>query len=145
MEASSPLSSRSEPFPADQRNPSPSSGGASISSSLPLWPTVDGPLGLTEDDSVAYARKFYRFGFALLPWFWAVNCFYFWPVLSNPRSFPQIRPYIIRSAFGFSVFTALLCTWALTFSLGGERLFGSTWDQLLMYNLANKWGLTGWD
>lgn len=56
------------------------------------WPTIDGPLGPTEEDSEAYARSFFKFGFLLLPWLWAINCYYFWPVIrSNPRSFPRIR------------------------------------------------------
>lgn len=61
-------------------------------SSRSEWPTIDGPLGLSEQDAVGYARKFFGFGFVLLPLLWAVNCYYFSPVLRHPRSFPQIRP-----------------------------------------------------
>ncbi|CAF1696810.1 hypothetical protein Bca4012_000425 [Brassica carinata] len=121
-------------------NPNPLS---SIISSAHVWPTIDGPLGLTEEASVDYARRFYKFGFALLPWLWAVNCFYFWPVLRHSRAFPQIRNYVVRSAVGFSVFTSLLLAWALTFSLGGEQLFGPVWDKLVMYNVADRLGLSG--
>uniref|UniRef100_A0A5B6YLS7 Putative GDP-mannose transporter n=1 Tax=Davidia involucrata TaxID=16924 RepID=A0A5B6YLS7_DAVIN len=119
---------------------------SSSSSSLlgPVWPTIDGPLGLSEEDSVGYARRFFKFGFLLLPWLWAINCFYFWPVLRHSRSFPQIRRYVVGSAVGFMVFTALLSTWALTFAIGGERLFGHVWDELVMYNLADRFGLAGW-
>ncbi|KAJ9182735.1 hypothetical protein P3X46_006694 [Hevea brasiliensis] len=122
----------------------PNSSSNSILSSAPVWPTVDGPLGLSEDESLSYARRFYKFGFALLPWLWAVNCFYFWPVLRHSRAFPRIRPYVVRSAAGFSVFTFLLCSWALTFAIGGEELFGPVWDKLVMYNVADRLGLTGW-
>ncbi|KAM3702666.1 hypothetical protein ACJW30_04G042700 [Castanea mollissima] len=125
-------------------NPSRSPNGNSITGSWPVWPTVDGSLGLSEDESVKYARRFYRFGFAMLPWLWAVNCFYFWPVLRHSRSFPRIRPYVVRSAVGFAVFTALLSSWAFTFAIGGEHLFGPVWDQLVMYKLADKLDLTGW-
>lgn len=45
---------------------------------------------------------------------------------------------------GFAVFTAILSSWALTFAIGGERLFGPVWDKLVMYNLADRLGLTGW-
>lgn len=76
-------------------NPNPNPNGNSITGSWPVWPTVDGSLGLSEDESVKYARRFYRFGFAMLPWLWAVNCFYFWPVLRHSRSFPRIRPCIL--------------------------------------------------
>ena len=87
-------------------NPNPSLNGNSITGSWPVWPTVDGSLGLSEDESVKYARRFYRFGFAMLPWLWAVNCFYFWPVLRHSRSFPSIRPCTLSlslSAFNFSM------------------------------------------
>lgn len=48
-------------------------------------------------------------------------------------------------AVGFTVFTTLLLSWALTFStIGGEQLFGLVWDKLLMYNVAARSGLTGW-
>ncbi|CAN6697414.1 unnamed protein product [Malus baccata var. baccata] len=50
--------------------------------------------------------------------------------------------YVLRSAVGFTVFTALLLSWALTFAIGGEHLFGHVWDQLVMYNLADRLGLT---
>ncbi|KAJ4832220.1 hypothetical protein Tsubulata_045723 [Turnera subulata] len=122
----------------------PTTPSNTILLSTPVWPTIDGPLGLNEDESVAHARRFYKFGYALLPWLWALNCFYFWPVLRHSRSFPRIRPYVVGSAIGFTVFTALLCSWALTFSIGGEALFGSTWDKLVMYNVADRLGLTGW-
>lgn len=57
------------------------------------WTTIDGPLGLSEEESLGQARKFFRFGFLLLPWLWAVNCLYFWPVLrkSSAHSHPQLR------------------------------------------------------
>ncbi|VVB13782.1 unnamed protein product [Arabis nemorensis] len=112
---------------------------------LAVWYRLDDPQFLVarEEGSVDYARRFYKFGFALLPWLWAVNCFYFWPVLRHSRSFPQIRKYVVRSAIGFSVFTALLSAWALTFSIGGEQLFGPVWDKLVMYNVADRLGLSG--
>ncbi|KAJ6805841.1 putative gamma-secretase subunit PEN-2 [Iris pallida] len=115
------------------------------------WPTVDGPLGLSAEEGVGYARSFFRWGFFFLPFLWAVNCFYFWPVLRRspstlPASSPlhQIRPYVMRSAIGFLVFSILLTTWSLTFMIGGEQLFGPVWKDLVMYNLADKLGLTGW-
>lgn len=122
-------------------NPNSSSATAM---SNPGWPTIDGPLGLSEEESVAYARRFFRFGFCLLPWLWALNCFYFWPVLLRSRSFPRLRPYVVGSAAGFTVFTILLSSWALTFIIGGKHLFGHVWDELVMYNVADKLGLTGW-
>nr|XP_043635988.1 probable gamma-secretase subunit PEN-2 [Erigeron canadensis] len=123
----------------NHQNPNPNTS-VIISS----WPTIDGPLGLSEQDSLPHARKFFTFGFFLLPLLWAVNCYYFWPVLRRSTSFPLIRPYVVGSAIGFSVFSALLLSWALTFSIGGERLFGHTWHELVMYNVADRYDLTGW-
>ena len=51
---------------------------------------------------------------------------------------------VVRSAIGFTIFAILLFSWALTFSIGGERLFGPVWDKLVMYNAADELGLTGW-
>ncbi|KAF6173085.1 hypothetical protein GIB67_036062 [Kingdonia uniflora] len=46
----------------------------------PLWPTVDGSLGLSEEESLSYTCRFFNFGSCLLPWLWAMNCYCFWPV-----------------------------------------------------------------
>ncbi|KAK3411432.1 hypothetical protein EUGRSUZ_I00202, partial [Eucalyptus grandis] len=66
-------------------------------------------------------------------------------LLARPRPQALLPSDSPLSAIGFSVFSAVLCAWALTFAIGGEGLFGSVWNQLVMYNLADKWGLTGWD
>lgn len=50
---------------------------------------------------------------------------------------------LIGSAVGFALFTAILSSWAFTFAIGGERLFGHAWNELVMYNVAEKYGLTG--
>ena len=51
---------------------------------------------------------------------------------------------VVRSAIGFTIFTILLSSWALTFSIGGKQLFGPVWDKLVMYNVADELGSTGW-
>ncbi|GAA0179088.1 hypothetical protein LIER_29929 [Lithospermum erythrorhizon] len=111
------------------------------------YPTIDGPFGVSEQDSVEYARRFFTFGFLLLPFLWALNCFYFWPVLRHSRYYshsqPQLRRYVIGSAIGFTVFATVLSTWAFTFAFGGERVIGPVWEDLVMYNVADKWGLSG--
>ncbi|XP_047969264.1 probable gamma-secretase subunit PEN-2 [Salvia hispanica] len=111
------------------------------------WPTIDGPLGLSHEESLTYARRFFKLGFLCLPFLWAVSCFYFWPVLRHPhshQSHPQLRRYLVGSAIGFLLFTTILSSWALTFAIGGERLFGHVWGELVMYNVAEKYGLAGW-
>lgn len=50
---------------------------------------------------------------------------------------------VVGSAIGFAVFSAMLGSWALTFTIGGKRLFGHAWDELVMYNVADRYGLTG--
>lgn len=51
---------------------------------------------------------------------------------------------VLRSAIGFTIFTVFLSIWALIFMIGGKSLFGSVWDDIVMYNVADKLGLTGW-
>ncbi|XP_051139922.1 probable gamma-secretase subunit PEN-2 [Andrographis paniculata] len=111
------------------------------------WPTIDGPLGLSHEESLTYASRFFKLGFLFLPMLWGINCFYFWPILRHPSTYPshpRLRHYLVGSAIGFSLFAAVLCSWAFTFAIGGERLFGHIWSELVMYNFADKYGLTGW-
>ncbi|KAF6167167.1 hypothetical protein GIB67_029805 [Kingdonia uniflora] len=49
---------------------------------------------------------------------------------------------VVGSAIGFTTFNVLLSAWALTFAIGGERLFGPVWGRLVMYNVADRLGLT---
>ncbi|KAI5080371.1 hypothetical protein GOP47_0005850 [Adiantum capillus-veneris] len=105
------------------------------------WLTVDGPLGMRDQEAARrQARNFFYAGFAFLPWLWFVNCFYFWPVLRYHHRSPDplLRSYIVRSAVGFVVCSSLLLTWALTFAIGRERLLGSSWESLAVYELADK-------
>ncbi|KAG2594321.1 hypothetical protein PVAP13_5NG639100 [Panicum virgatum] len=133
--------------------PRQSAAGRRPSSRGPRLPprpaaTVDGPLGLPLEEAEGHARRFFLWGFACLPFLWAINCCYFWPVLrspaaSSPTAFGPIRPYVVRSAIGFIIFSVVLITWATTFIVGGERLFGPVWNDLVMYNVADKLGLSG--
>jgi presenilin enhancer 2 len=90
------------------RSRAPASGGRrppSSSAEVPrrvppppaVWATVDGPLGMPLEDAEGHARRFFLWGFACLPFLWAINCCYFWPVLrspkaSSPAAFATIRP-----------------------------------------------------
>lgn len=74
----------------------PSSTPRSIQSAVCAnqWPTIDGSLGLSVEDSVICARKFFLWGFCLMPLLWAINCFYFWPVLRFcTRSSSSAHPF----------------------------------------------------
>lgn len=92
------LKEMERPAELDNNNTTTNNNNNSSSSSLiggglrQQWPTIDGPLGLSENDSLWYARYFFIFGFFLLPLLWAVNCYLFWPVLIHSRSFPNLRP-----------------------------------------------------
>ncbi|KQK11650.1 probable gamma-secretase subunit PEN-2 [Brachypodium distachyon] len=130
------------------RRPSSSSAFPRRAPPPAVWATVDGPLGMPLEDAEGHARRFFLWGFACLPFLWAINFCYFWPVLrspaaSSPPAFASIRPYVVRSVIGFTIFAAVLLTWATTFIVGGERLFGPAWNDLVMYNVADKLGLTG--
>ena len=75
----------------------PSSRGPRFPPPPAAWATVDGPLGLPLEDAEGHARRFFLWGFACLPFLWAINCCYFWPVLrssaaSSPSAFAHIRP-----------------------------------------------------
>ncbi|KAJ7522499.1 hypothetical protein O6H91_18G014500 [Diphasiastrum complanatum] len=112
---------------------------------LQQWPTVDGPLGVQQQQALKLARAFFYAGFFLLPWLWFVNCFYFWPILRHRRYLdPVVRPYVLWSGVGFMIYSTLLLSWALTFSMGGEKVFGPVWKQLAVYDIADKFELTGY-
>lgn len=107
------MESSQNPNTNTNSNPNPNRNQNPVSSPIAvLWPTIDGSLGLSEEESVSYARRFYKFGFALLPFLWAVNCFYFWPVLRS-GSFPRIRPCEFASLSLTSMHASLLSTISL--------------------------------
>ncbi len=56
-------------------------GQTDVSNVGSQWPTIDGPLGVYNEEAVKLAKSFYYGGFLLLPVLWFVNCFYFWPVV----------------------------------------------------------------
>lgn len=105
-------------------------------SATPPHLTVDGDVGLSDDEARTLARRYYYGGFFALPWLWFVNCYLFWPVLLHNGD-AVIRSYVWRSAIGFGLFTAVLLPWALCFAFGGEKLIGPSWRKLAVYNIAD--------
>lgn len=99
------------------------------------WPTVDGPLGLSPEDSLPYARWFFKLGFLCLPFLWAVNCFYFWPVLRHPNSHRSLDPLLRRCKFfnmhfHFTMYySVIIVFW---------RCFGCVFCSMLEYLLLKK-------
>lgn len=47
---------------------------------------------------------------------------------------------VVKSGIGFFVCGSVLLAWALTFAYGGEKLFGSSWKHLAVYDIADKYG-----
>ena len=56
----------------------------------------------------------------------------------QPVLVPILRADVFLSAVGFALSSVVVLTWALTFSLGGERLFGRSWNNYVTYNLSEK-------
>eukprot|EP00243_Klebsormidium_subtile_P005225 TRINITY_DN2065_c0_g1_i1.p2 TRINITY_DN2065_c0_g1~~TRINITY_DN2065_c0_g1_i1.p2 ORF type:complete len:115 (+),score=22.18 TRINITY_DN2065_c0_g1_i1:256-600(+) len=94
--------------------------------------TVDGAIGLEEEEGRKLSRNMFIGGFFALPWLWFVNCYYFWPVLRYGGD-SVIRKNTVRSLIGFILFTALLLPWTLTFAVGGEKVIGPVWKKLAVY------------
>ncbi|EFN82028.1 gamma-secretase subunit pen-2 isoform X2 [Harpegnathos saltator] len=63
-------------------------------------------------------RWYFRAGFALLPFLWAVNVIWFWkeaftkPLYEEQK---QIKKYVIISAIGATVWAIALLAWIITF------------------------------
>jgi hypothetical protein len=47
---------------------------------------------------------------------------------------------VVKSGIGCVLFSVVLLAWALTFAFGGERLFGSYWKHLAIYDIDDKYG-----
>eukprot|EP00897_Mesotaenium_endlicherianum_P001300 jgi/Mesen1/1198/ME000128S00173 len=99
--------------------------------------TIDGDIGLSDEEARKLARNFFYGGFLALPWLWFVNCYFFWPVLRHNGD-SVIRSYVVRSGIGFLLFTVVLLPWALTFMIGGEKVIGASWKNLAVYDVADK-------
>mmetsp|Transcript_7818 Transcript_7818/g.13438 ORF Transcript_7818/g.13438 Transcript_7818/m.13438 type:complete len:135 (-) Transcript_7818:501-905(-) len=98
--------------------------------------TIDGDVGMNLAKARSLARKMFLFGFALLPWMWFVNVWYFWPQINGKDRI--LRTYVRRSAVGFVVFSAILLPWTATFLIGGKRLFGDDlWHRLSVSELVS--------
>lgn len=50
-------------------------GGRQSTVVINKWTTVDGPLGISGDESVACASRYFLWGFSFLPLLWAANRF----------------------------------------------------------------------
>uniref|UniRef100_UPI00358F29F7 gamma-secretase subunit PEN-2 n=1 Tax=Myxine glutinosa TaxID=7769 RepID=UPI00358F29F7 len=69
---------------------------------------------MSDEDKLSLCRIYYRGGFALLPFLWFVNAVWFFrEAFLKPQyeQQQQIKRYVIRSAVGVLVWTAILSVW----------------------------------
>eukprot|EP00271_Cylindrocystis_brebissonii_P018566 TRINITY_DN533_c0_g1_i1.p2 TRINITY_DN533_c0_g1~~TRINITY_DN533_c0_g1_i1.p2 ORF type:complete len:120 (+),score=14.01 TRINITY_DN533_c0_g1_i1:427-786(+) len=100
--------------------------------------TIDGDVGLSDEEARRLARIYFFAGFLALPLLWFVNCYYFWPVLRHGGD-TVILNYVRFSAVGFALISAIFLPWVLSYAFGGEALFGTLYKKLLLYSLAEQW------
>ncbi|XP_065172242.1 gamma-secretase subunit pen-2 [Atheta coriaria] len=72
----------------------------------------------TNDKKLHLCRWYFKVGFALLPFVWAVNAVWFFCEAFQKPEYPeqkQIRQYVIYSASGALVWLVGLVTWVIIF------------------------------
>lgn len=91
--------------------------------------TIDGA-SLRLDDARKHCKRMFIAGCALLPWYWVVNLWLFWPYLRSPRADPVLAKYLRYSSYGLTCSTTILLAWILLYQVGGRRLLGDAFDSL---------------
>jgi len=67
-----------------------------VQESVPVE-TIDGDVGMSTSLARSLARKMYLSGFALLPWMWFVNVWFFWPHINgNDRVLKKCKCVVPR-------------------------------------------------
>lgn len=72
----------------------------------------------TGEQKLQLCRTYFRAGFALLPFLWAVNFCWFFKEAFTRSAYPeqkQIKQYVIYSGLGTLFWTILLTTWIIIF------------------------------
>ncbi|EFN62585.1 Gamma-secretase subunit pen-2 [Camponotus floridanus] len=73
---------------------------------------------VSNEKKLHLCKWYFRGGFALLPFLWAVNAIWFSKeafVASPYEEQKQIKKYVIFSAVGATIWTAALLAWIITF------------------------------
>ena len=87
---------------------------------------------VTDQDKLDLCKKYFYFGFALLPFLWCVNAVWFAKEAFCRSTFPeqpQIKRLVIFSAIGSLIWLVALITWMSIFM--AKRLeWGELGDQL---------------
>ena len=70
----------------------------------------------SEEEKVAICRKYFIFGFFLLPFFWLVNSLWFFKeAFLRKDANPKIRRYVGGSMIGTVIWTAALIVWTVVY------------------------------
>ncbi|XP_032663413.1 gamma-secretase subunit pen-2 [Odontomachus brunneus] len=73
---------------------------------------------ITDERKLYLCRWYFRAGFVLLPFLWAVNAIWFWKEAFAEQSYEeqkQIKKYVILSAIGAAIWAIALMAWIITF------------------------------
>ncbi|XP_075151420.1 presenilin enhancer, gamma-secretase subunit [Haematobia irritans] len=86
----------------------------------------------TGEQKLQLCRTYFRAGFALLPFLWAVNFFWFFKEAFVMSSFPEqrtIKQYVIFSGLGTLLWTIVLTIWVIIFQTQRSE-WGATADYM---------------
>lgn len=120
--------------------------------------TIDAVDGLPEEEARTLSKRMWYLGWFGLPLMWFVNAYYFWPHLTEDdddddesttrlsagggnrdaathsdcvHKDPVIRHYAFMSLRGAQASAVVVAAWAVTFLVGGKKVFGEgTWTSL---------------
>ena len=68
--------------------------------------TIDGDVGLPDEEATLYARGYFLGGFFFLPWLWFANAYLFWPVLTKRAGGTSTPLYRCKFSLGELSITA---------------------------------------
>lgn len=86
----------------------------------------------TGEQKLQLCRTYFRAGFALLPFLWAVNFFWFFKEAFGRNSYAeqkQIKQYVIYSGIGTFIWTVALTAWIIIFQTQRAQ-WGATADYM---------------
>ncbi|KAF2893856.1 hypothetical protein ILUMI_12319 [Ignelater luminosus] len=75
---------------------------------------------MTNDRKLYLCRWYFRAGFALLPFLWAVNSIWFFNEAFRKPEYDeqkQIKKYVIFSGIGTIIWTVIIVTWVVIFQV----------------------------
>ncbi|XP_029432630.1 gamma-secretase subunit PEN-2 [Rhinatrema bivittatum] len=87
---------------------------------------------VSNEEKLNLCRKYYLGGFALLPFLWLVNVFWFFREAFMKPAYteqPQIKSYVSRSAVGLLFWIVALTTWITIYQMHRAQ-WGATGDYL---------------